>query len=132
MDFPERAEIAERISRREGSLITRVRGSHVSIPVRLRRRWAMFLDWTPTPEQLRKMAAAVECVCRVAQNTLKVSVILAGIYLLLEIGAAFLPGGTVGRVITAPKQAQSCAQIGDPIAQAECVIAAEKARGGKQ
>lgn len=99
MDFPEREEIAQRIARREGTLTTSVRGSHVSVTVRLRRRWAMMLRWTPTGEQLRRIGAWFECIGKAAEDTLKVAVILVGIYLLIEIGAAFLPGGSVERVL---------------------------------
>jgi hypothetical protein len=98
-DFPERAEIAERIARREGTLTTRVRGSHVGITVRLRRRWTMLLDWTPTGEQLRTMAAWLECLGTVANNALVLAVIGTGLYVCGEVIWAFMPGGAAWRFL---------------------------------
>jgi len=64
-----------------------------------RRWWARLYDWSPSDQQLRRWTNFVfradEFVC----DALKLFVVLAAFYLILEILPAFLPGGTVDQML---------------------------------
>jgi hypothetical protein len=61
--------------------------------------WNSLMTWTPTDEQLARLAHRFECAGRILDRVLKTAVILGVIYLAIEIGLAFLPGGAVSRVL---------------------------------
>jgi hypothetical protein len=120
-DFPERAEIAQRIVRREGifprrsTFIARPRAwsapkfdyylltgkwpSGPAIFAYPRLWWERLMRWAPTGEQLRSMAAWLECLGTMAETALKLAVICAGGYVLGEVIFAFMPGGAAWRFI---------------------------------
>jgi hypothetical protein len=54
--------------------------------------WQRLMTWTPTDCQLESIAASVECAGRVASDCLKLAVILAAAYLVIEIGSPILDG----------------------------------------
>lgn len=54
--------------------------------------WQRCMTWKPSEEQLRRMARFLLCFGRLADDYLKVAVILAALYFAAEIGSAFLPG----------------------------------------
>lgn len=87
-DFPERAELAKRI-----------RKSHASITSRLRRCLTALHSWKLTERQIRRFVNFMFRLCRVADGFVKLVVIGIAIYLFIEIGVAFLPGGAVERVL---------------------------------
>ena len=61
--------------------------------------WQRLMTWTPTEQQLRRMSARLTRWGRVCSRTLDAAVVLVAIYLLVEIGRAFLPGGAVERIL---------------------------------
>jgi len=71
----------------------------VAIRVTLRSRWASLATWTPNDEQLHCMVQAIARTAAVLDRAIKTAVILTALYLAIEIGSAFLPGGAVGRVL---------------------------------
>jgi hypothetical protein len=61
--------------------------------------WSQAMTWTPTEEQLRHIVSRATRSLRLFNSVLNVAVIFAVIYLVVEIGAAFLHGGAVERVL---------------------------------
>jgi len=94
------SEEAERIARREGTLAVRVHGSHIHVTVKLRRCWALWMNWTPTDAELRRISDWLRRSSNICDLWLKVAVIAAAVYLALEIVPAFLPGGAADRVLS--------------------------------
>jgi hypothetical protein len=73
--------------------------STFSSSMRQKFRTLLHRRWTPTDAQLRRITELIfrsESVCDLC---LKVVTIAIAIYLAVEIGAAFLPGGAVERVL---------------------------------
>ena len=66
--------------------------------------WQRLMTWAPTDSQLRRMAASLECAGRVTSDCLKLAVILAAAYLVIEIGAPFL-NGRVQQILDAATRA---------------------------
>lgn len=65
----------------------------------LRRSWNRLMTWTPTDEQLRQIVSRATRFLRVCNSVLNVAVIVAVIFLVVEIGLAFSRGGAVERVL---------------------------------
>lgn len=65
----------------------------------LRQRWNALLNFAPSDSQVRHMSAWLEHAGRVANNALLLFVIGVMIYLICEVGSAFLPGGPVERIL---------------------------------
>jgi hypothetical protein len=65
----------------------------------LRQRWAALLDFAPSDSQMRRISAWLERAGRVANNVLAIAVILTMLYIMAEVGTAFLPGGPVERIL---------------------------------
>jgi hypothetical protein len=61
--------------------------------------WTVLLDFAPSDSQTRRISAWLERAGRVANNALVIAVILTMIYVMAEIGTAFLPGGPVERIL---------------------------------
>jgi hypothetical protein len=127
MDFPERAEIAERIARREAApeadaglanrtslslrfnplfasefdyyVLTGEWPSGPRIFVYPRLCWERLMRWTPTNEQLRNISSWLECAGTLAHFALKIAVVGTGLYVLGEVVWAFLPGGAAWRFV---------------------------------
>jgi hypothetical protein len=89
----------ERIRQDEGTVTTRVEGSHVHITVRLRTWWALAMAWMPTERQMRRLDAWLLRTASIADLWLRVALIACILFLAIEIGSAFLPGGAVERVL---------------------------------
>jgi hypothetical protein len=83
----------------EGTLTTRVQGSHVHVTVRLRRWWSFLMNFVPSDAQLGRMDQALRRTCSICDFWVKLAVIAAALYLTVEILPAFLPGGSVDRVL---------------------------------
>jgi hypothetical protein len=66
---------------------------------RIRADRSRAIGWTPTDRQLRRMALIFFRTCTALDWCIKVAVIAAALYLAIEIGLAFLPGGAVSRVL---------------------------------
>ncbi len=75
------------------------RSSRTGIAARIRRSWSVAMNWTPNDQQLRRMAKFAMRTGTIFDGVLKAAVVLAVIYLAIEIGSAFLPGGAVSRVL---------------------------------
>lgn len=60
---------------------------------------SLLATWTPTDEQLRYMEQLAIRVAGGFDSALKSAVILTVLYLAVEVGSAFLPGGAVSRVL---------------------------------
>jgi hypothetical protein len=88
----EEADAFDAIRQRQGAIQTWVHGSHVQITVRLRRRWARAVAKLPTDADLLH-------ACAVCDFWLKFAVIAGVIYLAVEVVVAFLPGGSIERVL---------------------------------
>lgn len=65
----------------------------------LNQRWNSLMTGSLTDRQVRDLATRVEWAGQVCERVLKTAVVVAGIFLLIEISAAFLPGGAVERVL---------------------------------
>jgi hypothetical protein len=61
--------------------------------------WQRVMRFSPSDGQLGSVCAWLQDAGAVAGAVLKVAVILAALYLLLEVGSAFLPGGPVERIL---------------------------------
>jgi hypothetical protein len=62
-------------------------------------RWERLMNWTPTDKEIARIAELALACGRLVENTLKAAVIAMAIYLIFEIGAAFLPGGPAARLL---------------------------------
>lgn len=61
--------------------------------------WERFMNWTPTRAQAELLGDTAWLIGWFAQNVLKCAVVLMVLYVALEVGTAFLPGGAVGRAL---------------------------------
>ncbi len=68
-------------------------------PSSIRRLWNRLMDWAPTEAQIKSIEEIAIRYGRIADFWLKVAVVFAVLYLAVEIGVAFLPGGAVDRVL---------------------------------
>lgn len=98
-DYPDMAELSDRISRREGTLTTRVNGSHVHVTASLRRWWSLAVNWTPTDRQIRRLGELLRRTTNICDFWLKALVIAAAFYFAGQVIWAFLPGHAVDRVL---------------------------------
>jgi hypothetical protein len=58
-----------------------------------------FGAWTPSRQEIEEIADAIDLMVRFLGDALHCAVILLVLYLALEVGTAFLPGGAVERVL---------------------------------
>lgn len=65
----------------------------------LKRLKAALVNYAPSDEQLRRVAYRLIRWGSICSRTLNAAVILGAIYLLVEIGRSFLPGGAVARIL---------------------------------
>ena len=65
----------------------------------LKRLKAALVNYVPSDEHLRHAADRLARWAPVCSRTLNAAVILVAIYLLVEIGRAFLPGGAAERIL---------------------------------
>ena len=80
-------------------VIATMRTDRARLFARVRRAWSQAMIWTPSDEQLRRMVQVLGKTAAVLDWAIKAAVILAALYLVAEVGSAFLPGGTVSRVL---------------------------------
>jgi len=92
-------EIVYRRTHSQGRLTASVHGSHVHVTVSLGALWARLMDFTPTDRQLDHFARLVRRTTSVCKLWCGIAFASALIFLAIEIGAAFLPGGAVERVL---------------------------------
>ena len=64
-------------------------------PATAKSAWARFLAFTPSRRQCEAFVAWFD----LSKHLLEVAALLVGLYLAIEIGSAFLPGGAVQRVL---------------------------------
>ena len=64
----------------------------------IRRRWNRLMNWTPSNEQLGRLAAWLEVGDNAIDSACKVATIAIAVYFAIEIASAFLPGGPVARI----------------------------------
>ncbi len=69
--------------------VTARHAEHRAHPNWLRRRWDTLMNWVPGDEQIKRIDEAARC----ADWILKTAVIAGAIYIALQVGRAFLPGG---------------------------------------
>ena len=72
---------------------------HVSLAARLRRRWESLMTFVPTDDQLCDAAEWLVSALAHGRKLLGFGFVLMLLYLIVEIGSAFLPGGAVHRVL---------------------------------
>ena len=72
---------------------------HVSIAARVRRGWAKLMNFAPTDDQLCDAAEWIVSALANGRKLLGFGFVLMLLYLAIEIGTAFLPGGAVHRVL---------------------------------
>ena len=60
--------------------------------------WSRLMTWTPSVDQVDELVDRLRRAGRILDCTLKVAVFASALYLLLEVGMAFLPGGAVDRI----------------------------------
>ncbi len=80
-------------------VIASTRASQSGPIERIRATWSHAMTWTPTDEQPRRMVRIFVRTCTALDWCIKVAVVAAALYLAIEIGSAFLPGGAVSRVL---------------------------------
>ena len=66
---------------------------------RPRSLWSRLMTWTPSVDQVDELVDRLRRAGRILDCTLKIAVVASALYLLLECGMAFLPGGAVDRVL---------------------------------
>lgn len=88
-----------RITQHQGRITTEVRGSHVNVTVGLRGWWVAFLNYTPSQKRLESLAEALCLFFAAFKALIGIGFGLTVLYLMFEVGSAFLPGGAVDRVL---------------------------------
>lgn len=66
---------------------------------RIRATWSQAVTWTPSEQQMHRLVRSIVRTAAVFDYAIKAAVVLVVLYLAIEIGSAFLPGGAVGRVL---------------------------------
>jgi hypothetical protein len=89
----------ESVIRQPGTLTTSIYGSHIHVTVRLRRWWPLVVKWATSEDQLRRWEDYILRAGLLAYDALVLIVMLGVMYLMISIGAGFLPGGAVERVL---------------------------------
>jgi hypothetical protein len=93
------ADDVQSISQREGSLTTRVDGSHVHITVRLRTWWARLAGWFADADALDAICDWLEAAAAPADYLVKSAAILGAAYILYSIAGALISHGVIARLI---------------------------------
>jgi hypothetical protein len=80
-------------------VIAAMRAVRPSPVERIRAAWSRAMAWTPSEQQMHSMVQAIGKTAAVLDCAIKTAVVLVVLYLAIEIGSAFLPGGAVSRVL---------------------------------
>jgi hypothetical protein len=93
------AEIGSQIMQREGSLTTRINGSHIDVTARLRSRWARLAAYVPDPDRLDAICVWLEAAAKGFDCALKSAALLGAAYILYSVASALAAHGVVARLI---------------------------------